>query len=105
MKAYLEITKWARTGHVSTFDEYMKVGNVTGAMGDFAAYCFIGMEDINEKEAYDWLDSKPLIIKHLSFMFRLANDVGTYEVHLKLLGSLCFFFFCVFFLSLCSPHE
>ncbi|KAL9291399.1 putative lyase [Arabidopsis thaliana] len=49
VKAYLEIAKWARTGHVSTFDEYMKVGYISGAMDDFAAYSFIGMEDLHEK--------------------------------------------------------
>ncbi|CAL9220828.1 unnamed protein product [Arabidopsis halleri] len=83
VKAYLEIAKWARSGHVSTFDEYMKVGYLSGAMGDFAAYSFIGMKDINEKEAYDWLNSNPQIIKNLSLMFRLANDVGTYETEMS----------------------
>ncbi|ANM57869.1 Terpenoid cyclases/Protein prenyltransferases superfamily protein [Arabidopsis thaliana] len=87
-KAYQEIAKWARTGHVSTFDEYMKVGVLTAGMADYAAYCFIGMEDINEKEAFEWLNSNPLIIKHLTAMFRLANDVGTYEVHCISKGSL-----------------
>ncbi|VVA97630.1 unnamed protein product [Arabis nemorensis] len=82
-KSYEEIAKWARTGHVVTFDEYMKVGLKTGAMGDFAAYSFIGMEDINEKEAFDWLNSEPLVIKTLSLIFRLANDVGTYETEMR----------------------
>ncbi|CAA7029922.1 unnamed protein product [Microthlaspi erraticum] len=83
VKAYLKIAKWARSGHVPTFDEYMEVGVVTAAMGDYAAYSFLGMEDINEKEAYGWLNSKPLLLKHLSIMFRLANDVGTYETEIS----------------------
>ncbi|KFK38811.1 hypothetical protein AALP_AA3G163300 [Arabis alpina] len=82
VKAYEEIAKWARTGHISTFDEYMKVGLITGAMGDYVAFSLIGMEDINEKEAFNWLNSKPLIIKTLNAMFRLANDVGTYETEM-----------------------
>jgi len=66
----------------------MKVGVLTAGMADYAAYCFIGMEDINEKEAFEWLNSNPLIIKHLTAMFRLANDVGTYEVHCISKGTL-----------------
>ncbi|CAH2079020.1 unnamed protein product, partial [Thlaspi arvense] len=83
VKAYLDVTKWARSGHVSTFDEYMEVGLISGGMGDYAAYSFIGMDDINEKEAFDWLNSKPLIIKSLSIMFRLVNDVGSYETEMS----------------------
>ncbi|KFK24576.1 hypothetical protein AALP_AAs45078U000300 [Arabis alpina] len=83
VKSYEDITKWARTGHVSTFDEYMKVGFKSGAMSDFTTYCFIGMEDINEKETFEWLNSNPLIIRALSFMSRLVNDVGTYETEIS----------------------
>ncbi|EOA32912.1 hypothetical protein CARUB_v10016237mg [Capsella rubella] len=78
-----QISKWARTGHVPTFDEYMKVGLLTAGMSDYAAYCFIGMEDINEKEAFEWLDSRPLIIEALNVMFRIANDIGSYETEMN----------------------
>ncbi|VYS57370.1 unnamed protein product [Arabidopsis thaliana] len=61
----------------------MEVGYKSGGMDDFAAYSFIGMEDINEKETFDWLNSKPLIIKTLTLMFRLVNDVGTYETEIS----------------------
>ena len=80
-KADKQLTEWARTGDVPSFDEYMKVGLVTAGMDGYAGYCFIGMEDVSEKEAFEWLSSNPLIIQALNVMFRLANDVGTYEVH------------------------
>ncbi|KAG7625235.1 putative lyase [Arabidopsis thaliana] len=82
-KAYKQLTEWARKGHVPTFDEYMKVGLVTAGMGDYAGYCFIGMEDINEKEAFEWLNSNPLLIDALNVLFRIANDVGTYETEIN----------------------
>ncbi|CAL9220833.1 unnamed protein product [Arabidopsis halleri] len=82
-KADKQLTEWARTGHVPTFDEYMKVGLVTAGMGDYATYCFIGMEDINEKEAFEWLNSNPLIIDALNVLFRIANDIGTYETEIN----------------------
>ncbi|XP_010468170.1 PREDICTED: terpenoid synthase 19-like [Camelina sativa] len=81
-KAYKQLTKWARTGHVPTFDEYMKVGMVTAGMG-YAVYCFIGMEDISEKEAFEWLNSSPRIIKALNVLFRIANDIGTFETEIN----------------------
>ncbi|CAA0382427.1 unnamed protein product [Arabidopsis thaliana] len=82
-KADKQLTEWARTGDVPSFDEYMKVGLVTAGMDGYAGYCFIGMEDISEKEAFEWLSSNPLIIQALNVMFRLANDVGTYETEIN----------------------
>lgn len=54
---------------------------MTAGMDNYATYCFIGMEDINEKEAFEWLNSNPLIIEALNVLFRVANDIGTYKVH------------------------
>jgi len=63
-----------------TFDEYMEVGEVTGGMDDFALYSFIAMEDCDEKPLYEWFDSKPKILQALSVLYRINNDIVTYEV-------------------------
>lgn len=79
-RAYLAISNWARAGHVPTFEEYMEVGMVTAGMDDFASYSFIAMEDCDEKPFFEWLNSKPRIFQALCAMYRVTNDIATYEV-------------------------
>jgi hypothetical protein len=78
-RAYLALSKWASEGYMPTFDEYMEVGEVTGGMDDFALYSFIAMEDCDEKPLYEWFDSKPKILQALSVLYRINNDIVTYE--------------------------
>ena len=81
MIAYLEIAKWARAGHVPSFDEYMKVGLLTAGMDDLAAYGYIAMhDDCDEKQLIEWFYSKPKIIQALSSYFRIQNDIASFEV-------------------------
>ncbi|CAF1716463.1 unnamed protein product [Brassica oleracea var. botrytis] len=82
-KGYLEIAKWARAGHVPNFEEYMEVGIVTGAMDDMAVYSFLGMEDCDEKIMYEWFASRPKVILAFNVVFRLINDITTFEEELK----------------------
>ncbi|KAF8092660.1 hypothetical protein N665_0406s0005 [Sinapis alba] len=44
----LTIAKWARTGHIPNFDEYMEVGLVTGGVHTLLAIAFVGNGKINE---------------------------------------------------------
>ncbi|CAF1934666.1 hypothetical protein HID58_068224 [Brassica napus] len=81
--AYLEIAKWARAGHVPSFDEYMKVGLLTAGMDDLAAYGYIAMhDDCDEKQLIEWFYSKPKIIQALSSYFRIQNDIASFEVEM-----------------------
>ncbi|XP_006394502.2 terpenoid synthase 25 [Eutrema salsugineum] len=82
-KGYLEIAKWARASHVPSFEEYMEVGIVTGAMDDMALYSFLGMEDCDEKIMYGWLASRTKVILALNVVFRLMNDITTFEEELE----------------------
>ncbi|KAL0676200.1 hypothetical protein Bca4012_004181 [Brassica carinata] len=82
-RAYLAISNWARAGHVPTFEEYMEVGMVTAGMDDFASYSFIAMEDCDEKPFFEWLNSKPRIFQALCAMYRVTNDIATYELEMK----------------------
>ncbi|CAH8277290.1 unnamed protein product [Arabidopsis lyrata] len=78
-RSYLALSKWASEGHVPTFDEYMEVGLVTAGMDDFALYSFIAMEDCDEKQLYEWFNSKSKIFQALCYMYRVNNDIITYE--------------------------
>uniref|UniRef100_A0A1J3DQV0 Terpenoid synthase 30 n=1 Tax=Noccaea caerulescens TaxID=107243 RepID=A0A1J3DQV0_NOCCA len=78
-RAYLAISKWARKGHVPTFDEYMEVGLVTAGMNDYASYGFIGMEDCDENQTIEWFNSEPKIFQALSIIYRIRNDIASFE--------------------------
>ncbi|RID72367.1 hypothetical protein BRARA_C04261 [Brassica rapa] len=82
-EGYIKIAKWARTGHVPSFEEYMEVGVVTAAMDDMTLYIFLGMEDCDEKIMYEWVASKPKFIHAFNVVLRLTNDIATFEEELK----------------------
>uniref|UniRef100_A0A1J3IJI0 Terpenoid synthase 25 n=1 Tax=Noccaea caerulescens TaxID=107243 RepID=A0A1J3IJI0_NOCCA len=78
-RVYLALATWARTCQVPSFDEYMELGLETAAMDDYACYSFIAMEECEGKPLYEWFESKPKIIQALSALFRLGNDIATFE--------------------------
>ncbi|ESQ43213.1 hypothetical protein EUTSA_v10015429mg [Eutrema salsugineum] len=79
MKLYLVIARWARAGHVPSFEDYMENGVPAAAMEDLAAYGFIAMEECDQKRLNEWFYSKPKIFQALNTVWRLRNDIGTYE--------------------------
>ncbi|KAG7535070.1 Terpenoid cyclases/protein prenyltransferase alpha-alpha toroid [Arabidopsis thaliana x Arabidopsis arenosa] len=82
-KGYMEIAKWARAGHVPSFEEYLEVGVITMGMDDMVIYSFLGMEDCDEKIMYEWFASKPKIFQAFNVVVRLTNDIETFEEELK----------------------
>ncbi|KAL0855285.1 hypothetical protein Bca101_060438 [Brassica carinata] len=78
-RAYLAISRWSRTSHVPTFEEYMEIGMQT-SMDHFAAYSFIAMEDCDETQMCEWYNSKPKLMEALNAVYRLKNDISTHDV-------------------------
>ncbi|CAE5967278.1 unnamed protein product [Arabidopsis arenosa] len=79
MRLYLTTAEWARTSHVPSFEEYMEVGIPSAALDDAAACAFIAMDDCDEKRLSEWFNSKPKILHALNTVFRLRNDIVTFE--------------------------
>ncbi|XP_010488444.1 PREDICTED: terpenoid synthase 25-like [Camelina sativa] len=77
--AYNTLATWSRTGHVPSFDDFMEVVIETAAMDDYASYSLVVMEECEEKQLYEWFESKPKIIHALSVVFRLRNDIATFD--------------------------
>ncbi|VYS69662.1 unnamed protein product [Arabidopsis thaliana] len=77
-RADLTISKWARTGYIPNYDEYMEVGIVTGGVDVTVAFAFIGMGEAG-KEAFDWIRSRPKFIQTIDLKSRLRDDVATYK--------------------------
>ncbi|CAN6968905.1 unnamed protein product [Brassica oleracea var. botrytis] len=81
-RAYLALSKWSRKSHVPTFEEYMEIGMRT-SMDQYAAYSFIAMEDCDETQICEWYNSKPKMMEALNGIFRIVNDISTYEREMK----------------------
>ncbi|CAL9220834.1 unnamed protein product [Arabidopsis halleri] len=76
---YLGIAKWARSGQVPSFEDYMEIGIPSSALDDLASYNFISMDDCDQKQLNEWFYSKPKIFQALNALFRLRNDIVTFE--------------------------
>uniref|UniRef100_M4DYG7 Uncharacterized protein n=1 Tax=Brassica campestris TaxID=3711 RepID=M4DYG7_BRACM len=79
MKLYLTTAKWARAGHVPSFEDYMENGSSSSGLDDYAAYAYISMDDCDEQQLKEWFNSKPKIFKASNNIFRLRNDIATFE--------------------------
>ncbi|CAH8357951.1 unnamed protein product [Eruca vesicaria subsp. sativa] len=79
MILYLATAQWARAGHVPSFEDYMEVGSSASGLHDFAAYGYISMDDCDQKQLNEWFSSKPKILEALNNVFRLRNDIVTFE--------------------------
>ena len=84
MILYLATATWARAGHVPSFEDYMKIGIPSSALDDLAAYSFIAMDECDQKQLNEWFYSKPKIFQALNIVFRLRNDIVTFEVRTQL---------------------
>nr|GMD80246.1 (-)-germacrene D synthase-like [Ipomoea batatas] len=78
--AYFVERKWYYDGHNPTFEEYIKVGSLSGGYPMLATTSLVGMqEDFVTKEVLDWMSSKPLILQASSVIARLLNDTTGHE--------------------------
>lgn len=83
MRANLDLVKWARGNQVPGFDEYVEVGGITLTTYATLMYSFVGMGETVGKEGYEWVRSRPKLIKSLAAKGRLMDDVTDFEVKKK----------------------
>ncbi|KAL9308189.1 Terpenoid synthase 22 [Arabidopsis thaliana] len=71
--------------YVPTFDDYIEVGldSSTSGIRCFAMYSFIAMEDCGESKTNAWFKSKPKMLRALSVIFRLTNDIAGFEEEMR----------------------
>ncbi|CAH8357953.1 unnamed protein product, partial [Eruca vesicaria subsp. sativa] len=79
MKLYLALAKWARAGHVPSFEDYMVVNGSTQGLDGMSAYGYISMDDCDHKLLNEWFNSKPKIFEAVNTACRLRNDIATFE--------------------------
>ena len=91
-KAYLKEARWYFSGYKPSLHEYMENAwiSISGSVMLFHTYFLIA--NPIKREDLDQLEELPPIIQHSSLIFRLADDLGTFEVNfLSLIKSnLCY---------------
>ncbi|CAN6825794.1 unnamed protein product, partial [Brassica oleracea] len=79
VKANFEHAKWAHAAHLPSFEEYMEVAEVVIGVYVILAGYFICLGKMATKEAYEWLKSRPRLVKSISVRGRLMNDITGLE--------------------------
>ncbi|WOG83243.1 hypothetical protein DCAR_0102418 [Daucus carota subsp. sativus] len=76
---YLHEAKWLQTQYFPSFEEYMRVALVSGAVKMLSVASFVRMGDIATREAFEWLSKDPLVVNGLSVICRLSDDIVGHE--------------------------
>nr|K4LMW2.1 RecName: Full=Sesquiterpene synthase 2; AltName: Full=Kunzeaol synthase STS2 [Thapsia garganica]AFV09099.1 sesquiterpene synthase 2 [Thapsia garganica] len=76
---YLHEAKWLQAQYFPTFEEYMSVALVSGAVKMLSVSSFVRMGNIATREAFEWLSKDPLIVNGLSVICRLSDDIVGHE--------------------------
>ncbi|KFK23797.1 hypothetical protein AALP_AAs42715U000100 [Arabis alpina] len=79
VEANLDLEKWAQAAHVPSFEEYMEVGEVVISVYASMAVYFMCLGKMGTKKDYEWLKSRPKLIKYVSTKGRLMNDIYGFE--------------------------
>ncbi|WCJ41988.1 Terpene synthase 5 [Euphorbia peplus] len=72
---YLLETTWQKERKAPSFDEYLKIGRVTGGLGSCASAFLLEVENMGMKEI-QWMKNDPEICDAASLYLRLMNDIG-----------------------------
>ncbi|CAH8276920.1 unnamed protein product [Arabidopsis lyrata] len=79
VRANLDLVKWAQGKQVPSFEEHVEVGGIALTSYATLMYSFVGMGETVGKEAYEWVRSRPRLIKSLAAKGRLMDDMTDFE--------------------------
>ncbi|XP_010519474.1 PREDICTED: alpha-humulene/(-)-(E)-beta-caryophyllene synthase-like isoform X2 [Tarenaya hassleriana] len=82
-KSYYREAKWLNEDYVATFDEYAENGETTSTCSLLLAATYVGVPDIDKREAFQWLSSKPKIIGAAVKIWRFMDDIVGHEMDHK----------------------
>ena len=80
VRAYFEEAKWFHQGYTPSMEEYMQVALVSSGYEMLSTNSFVGMGDLATQEAFDWVSSRPLIVRASSVIGRLMDDMVGHKV-------------------------
>lgn len=77
---YFAEVKWREEKYKPTSEEYMQVATASCAYTSMIIISFLGMGEIVTKEAFDFVLSRPNIMKATLNICRLTDDIVGHEV-------------------------
>nr|BBO53955.1 sesquiterpene synthase 2 [Angelica keiskei] len=78
-RSYHQESKWCQVSYFPTFEEYMSVACVSDGMKMLSITSFVLMGNVATKEAFEWMSKDPLILRAMSVIGRLKNDIVGHE--------------------------
>ncbi|TYG47426.1 hypothetical protein ES288_D11G337300v1 [Gossypium darwinii] len=79
LKTYYVEFKWLHENYMPTLDEYLSVALVTSCYQLLTIVSFVGMEDSITKETFIWAFNDPKILRALTNICRLMDDVVSHQ--------------------------
>ncbi|KAK2657891.1 hypothetical protein Ddye_010943 [Dipteronia dyeriana] len=83
VRAYHLEAEWLNENCDPTFDEYLRNGIKSAGCFAFTAIAFAGMGHIADVNAFQWLQTRPKIVKAAYTVGRLIDDIKTHEFEHK----------------------
>lgn len=84
VRGYHDESKWFHKNYIPTLEEYMELAFVTSGYSMLTTASFLGMDNIVTKETFDWMISRPKIVRASEVIGRLMNDIKSHKVYIKL---------------------
>ncbi|XLT13300.1 hypothetical protein HN51_058990 [Arachis hypogaea] len=78
-QSYLVEAKWCHGGYIPTYDEYKVNGAISSTL-PLQIIAFLGLVGFATKQLFDWIMSDPKIVKVVSLIGRLRDDMGSHKV-------------------------
>ncbi|PIA51621.1 hypothetical protein AQUCO_01100462v1 [Aquilegia coerulea] len=79
-RGLLEEASMLFSGDMPTLEEWLPVALVTIGANCFLLAAVMGAKELAKKEVFDWIASKPKIIRCCYLIVRLCDDIGTFKV-------------------------
>ena len=71
---------WCNEGYKATFDEYMSNGLITSGHLMLGLSSLLGMGEVANVEAFEWMRNKPKVLVAANIIGRLINDIASHDV-------------------------
>ncbi|XP_077214047.1 beta-cubebene synthase-like [Tasmannia lanceolata] len=82
--AYFNEAKWFHSGHHPTFEEYINTALISSAYPLLIIVSYIGMDGIVKKEAFDWINSNPNLVRSASIIEQERGHISSsVELYMK----------------------
>ncbi|XP_011030746.1 PREDICTED: (-)-germacrene D synthase-like isoform X2 [Populus euphratica] len=79
VQAYFVEARWLHENCMPTMDEYMRISLISSGYPLLTCISFVGMGDIVTKDAFEWLNKDPKIVKAASVIARLMDDTVSHK--------------------------